>query len=255
MHTAGNSSFCIDLLFCSLRNLIMESGFHPSLQPNCHHQIIYAKCKLKVYYPLPYEREVWHYQNADFNAIKNVITVFSWERAFKNLSVDEKVSLFNKTIKNVLSNYIPHETITIDDRDPPWFNKNIKSLIEDENKAWRLYIRSNKNDSFFGKFTSLQIQLGDLIETRKQNYHFRPTGKLRDRNISPKAYWSLLKTFLNNKKVPCIPPIFYANDVVIDFRKKLKFLMNSLQNNVQLFQILANFLVFLLEKLINIYQL
>ena len=31
--------------------------------------------------------------------------------------------------------------------------------------------------------------------------------------------------------------------------------MNSLQNNVQLFQILANFLVFLLEKLINIYQL
>ena len=43
------------------------------------------------------------------------------------------VSLFNKTIKNVLSNYIPHETITCDDKDPPWFNKNIKQLIQDRN--------------------------------------------------------------------------------------------------------------------------
>ena len=107
-----------------------------------------------------------------FNAIKNTITDFSWERAFENLSVDEKVSLFNKTIKNILSNYIHHEIITIDDRDPPWFNKNVKSLIDEKNKAWRLYIRNNKNDSFLEEFTSLQIQLSDLIETRKQNYHF-----------------------------------------------------------------------------------
>ena len=33
---------------------------------------------------------------------------------------------------------------------------------------------------FVEKFTSLQIQLSDLIETRKQNYHFRLTEKLRD---------------------------------------------------------------------------
>ena len=59
---------------------------------------------------------------------------------------------------------------------------------------------------FFEKSTSLQIQLGYLIENRKQNYHFRLTEKLRDRNTSPKNYWSLLKTFLSNKKIPCIPP-------------------------------------------------
>ena len=71
---------------------------------------------------------------------KKAITDFSWERAFERASVDEKVSLFNKTIKNILSNYIPHEIITIDDRDPPWFNKNVKSLIDEKNKAWRLYV-------------------------------------------------------------------------------------------------------------------
>ena len=43
--------------------------------------------------------------------------------------MDEKVNIFNVTIKNILSNYIPHETITCGDRDPPWINKNIKQLI------------------------------------------------------------------------------------------------------------------------------
>ena len=41
--------------------------------------------------------------------------------------MNEKVSIFNATIKNILSNYIPHETITCDDRDPPWINKSIKN--------------------------------------------------------------------------------------------------------------------------------
>ena len=154
----------------------MESGVHLSLHPNCHHQIIYTKFKLQVYYPAPYEREFWHYLNADFNAIKNSITDFSWERVFENLFVDEKVSLFNKAVKNILSNYILHEIITIDDRDSPWFNRKVKSLFHDKNKAWRLYIQSNKNDSFFFE----KIQLSDLIKTRKQNYHFRLTEKLRD---------------------------------------------------------------------------
>ena len=30
------------------------------------------------------------------------------------------VSLLNRTIKNILSNYIPHETIICDYKDPPW---------------------------------------------------------------------------------------------------------------------------------------
>ena len=128
-------------------------------------------------------------------------------------------------------------------------------MIDEKNKAWRLYVRINKILFFFEKFTSLQIQLSDLIETRKQNYQFRLIEKLRDRKTSPKAYWSLLTTFLNKKKKPCIPPNFMKMISLLTFRKMLTFLMNSLQKNVQLFQILANFLVFLLQKLIIIYHL
>ena len=37
---------------------------------------------------------------------------------------------------------------------------------------------------------------------------------------SLKTYWSLLKTFLNNKKIPCIPPLLQDNKYVTDFKKK-----------------------------------
>ena len=43
--------------------------------------------------------------------------------------MNDKVNIFNATMKNVLSNYIPHKIITCDDRNPPWINKNIKQLI------------------------------------------------------------------------------------------------------------------------------
>ena len=36
-----------------------------------------------------------------------------------NIDVNKRVNLFNKTIKNIILNYIPRETITCDDRDPP----------------------------------------------------------------------------------------------------------------------------------------
>ena len=35
-----NSSLCIDLIFTSHPNLVMESGVHSSLHPNCHRKIL-----------------------------------------------------------------------------------------------------------------------------------------------------------------------------------------------------------------------
>ena len=64
-YLTSNSSSCIDLIFTSQPNLVMESGVHSSLHLNCHHEIVFAKIKLKGHYPLPYEREIWHYEMAN----------------------------------------------------------------------------------------------------------------------------------------------------------------------------------------------
>ena len=88
---------------------------------------------LIIYYPPQYYREVWHYNDADTELIRRVVDHFNWQKAFLNKNVNEKVNIFNETILNILRNFIPHETVLCDDRDPPWFNTKIKSLIHEKN--------------------------------------------------------------------------------------------------------------------------
>ena len=73
-----DSLSCIDLIFTSQPNLVMESGVHSSLYQNCHYQIIYTKIHLKVFYPPPYERQIWHYQHENVELIQRAIEQFSW---------------------------------------------------------------------------------------------------------------------------------------------------------------------------------
>ena len=50
----------------------MESGVQSSLHQNCHHQLLVAKFNLRVVFPLPYEREVWHFKKANVGHIRKV---------------------------------------------------------------------------------------------------------------------------------------------------------------------------------------
>ena len=46
------------------------------------------------------------------------------------------------------------------------------------------------------------------------------TSKLINAKRNSKTYWSLLKHFLNHKKVPLIPPLFHEDKFVTNFLKK-----------------------------------
>ena len=85
-HILGNTSSCIDLIFTSQPNLVTESGVHSSLFPGCHHQIVFAKFNLQIFYPPPYVQKVWHYQDANIELIRRALQEFDWERAFKILA-------------------------------------------------------------------------------------------------------------------------------------------------------------------------
>ena len=127
---------------------------------------------------------------------------------------------------NILNNYIPHEKIICDDKDPPWFNSRIKSLIENKNKIHKNYQRFKSNSQLLSKLNLLQEQLHLLINKSKQNYYSRIASKLTNVQRNPKTYWSLSNRFLNNKKIPLIPPLFHENKFVTDFKEKAE-LFNS----------------------------
>ena len=71
----------LDLIFTNQPNMITDSGVHPSLHQNCHHQIIFAKVNMKIFYPPPYKRLIWDYRNANVKAINSAIESFNWKNA------------------------------------------------------------------------------------------------------------------------------------------------------------------------------
>ena len=156
------------------------------------------------------------------------------ERCFANTSVNNKIHMFNKTIKNIMSNYIPHEAIICDDRDPPWINKDIKQLILDKNHAHKSYGRNDKSLQFFNRFKFLQTKLIFLIEESKNQYYTLLSHKLLHPKTSQKSYWSILKTFLNHKKIPGILPLLHVDKFVTDCKEKANITIFSLVTNVLL---------------------
>ena len=141
-----------NLIFASQSNLVVESGVQSSLHQNFHHQIVFARFNFKVVFPPSYEREVWHFKKANVDHIRKAINGFQWEKPFQNMNVNDIVHLFNRTIKNILDDFIPHEIITCDDRDLTWINSSIKRLIQDENKADDRCKRSSNNRQYFESF-------------------------------------------------------------------------------------------------------
>ena len=87
---------------------------------------------MSILYPPPYEKTLWFYERADPEPIRRALNEFDWIRALSNVNPDEKVCCFIKTLLNLIHNFIPHERIVRDDRDPPWTINKIKKTNQRE---------------------------------------------------------------------------------------------------------------------------
>ena len=98
-------------------------------------------------------------------------------------------------------NFAPNKLITVDDRDPPWVTENIKKLLEDKSKLYTQYIKNRRKEEDYEKFLNLTTNVTTEISNSKKNYFDNLAEKLCDPKLNRKAYWSILKSFINWKKV------------------------------------------------------
>ena len=89
-----------------------------------------------------------------------------------------------------------------------------------KNSELKMLIAKIGNSQLRKNLSSLQQRLRDLIDDSKQKYFLRSTLKLNTIQKSTKTYWALLRIFLNDLKMPVIPPLFHNNKFVTDFKEK-----------------------------------
>ena len=112
-----------------------------------------------------------------------------------------------------------YETVLFDDRDSLWMKKQIKKLIYEEKNIFNCLRRNNNDKQLSDRVKDLQTQLNFVIEKSEGKYYWRIISKLSDIGKSFKTYWSILKRFLVDKKVPCMTPLFENNEYITEFKK------------------------------------
>ena len=70
------------------------------------------------------------------NLLKEQSIVIPGKDPQQKKDVNGKFDIFAKTIKTLISSFIPRETILCDDTGPPWISNKIKKLINEKNTAF-----------------------------------------------------------------------------------------------------------------------
>ena len=97
---------------------------------------------------------------------------------------------------------------------------NIKDKINYRNNIYRKYLEKGKQQVDYIILQGTIKELSESISTRKDDFNRHLANKLIDSTTSSKTYWSILKTFYNDRNISIIPPLLINDKLERDFKKK-----------------------------------
>ena len=91
-------------------NIPINYGIEKTIHEKRHHDIIYGTLNFNVPFTPPYYREIWDYKQANTENIQKAISMFDWQKAFKNKNTNEMTRILTDTSMNIFKNFILHKT-------------------------------------------------------------------------------------------------------------------------------------------------
>ena len=178
------------MLITDQPNLMLDSGTRPSLDPKCHHQIIYGKINIKIPPPPPIDRHMWYYDKANTDAIKRSMTSFPWVEQFRlNSDTNWQVKIFLETFLNIMKNFIPNHTKKCIPRDSPWIHKSLKTMLKKKNRLYHNYKKHGYKDEDKVRLDNFRDECKEAIDSAKTLYLNNLGSRLNSSDTTPKNYW------------------------------------------------------------------
>lgn len=87
-------------------------------------------------------------------------------QSFLNTSVNEK-GISNKTVLIIINNFVLHKTTVCNDKDSPWYNNKIKTIIQAKYTVFNSFGKNSCNFDLKRDLESLQECLNGSIESSK----------------------------------------------------------------------------------------
>ena len=149
----------------------------------------------------------------------------NWKDAFSNNAADEKAASLSNILLNTFRNFIPNNVIKVEYKYPNWVNPKIISSLRNKSKLTKRYY-SNPTENNKNLLTAKSKECSNMIVEAKERYANKLSKKLDDPSLMSKAYWSVLNTLLNYKKMPNVSPRKVNGKIISNFQKKAE-LFNS----------------------------
>ena len=231
----GKNPSCIDLIVTDQPNIVLDSGTRSSIDPFCHHQIIYCKVNFRIPPPLPFERKVWHFNRANMNAIKRSMTNFPWlQHLSLNNDPNWQVKTFTDIVLNIISNFVPNEIKRFVPRDPPWITKPLKNMLNRKNRLYKSYKRHGYKEEDKIRLDSFRSECHQAVENAKLSYLTNLGNKVNDPNTSQKSYWKIINRVMNKSRAPKVPPLILNNEFIVNCGEKAKIFNNFFSDQCRL---------------------
>ena len=132
----------------------------------------------------------------------------------------------------VLQKFFPNKIITYNDKDPIWMNEKIRSKVKSKNQLYKVCMKNGRNEVDFLSLKNSIAELNKLVSTTKISYCENFGEKLNDPTIKTKSYWTILKSFYNNRKIPLISPLLINDKSITDRKTKANIFNKFFPKNV-----------------------
>ena len=106
--------------------------------------------------------------------INYAISLVDWENMFLPLDASEQAKLFNETLFNIFSNFIPRKTIKCKFKEHTWMSKEIKTSMRKKNRLYKKYASNGCNADDMICLNNQSIYCAELISSAKDN-HYKKT--------------------------------------------------------------------------------
>ena len=106
--------------------------------------------------------------------------------------------------------------------EPKWATKYIKNLLRKQKMFYKKYrLNGFKADEKVLVYR-IREECFQAIKTSKENYLKSLGDKLINKTTGPKTYWGIFNSLLNKCKIPRMPPLLVADEIIIDCKEKAK---------------------------------
>ena len=215
---SNNYQSLLDLIITDSPGYINDSGVaHPIGDPShC-----YIHCKLSITYSKDkaYEREIWKYNQANFDGLNNALSQCPWNVLDMYDDVDDMVDYFSQIFKKTCKEFIPNKIIKIRPCDKKWFTPEIRYKLKQRNK-WHKRLKRCNSDQNQAMFKQKRAEANVAMMTAKAQYYETIKNRLCSPNVDKKEYWHLLSMLYGPKINNGIPSLKEGSDIISTSNEK-----------------------------------